>query len=256
MLVVMTAHVHGSVTGAQTQLQGMQTAEMPADGLIPMGPAKVYAGIAGDRKMTASFKVRFAEMSEGAEGALYLRYTLHAVGADGRPIEVSVRVPLASTDEAYGEERSCAVNAAGAREMVFTAGLDEANFMRFHTAREPRAFSFSLNKYLCRVLAAPFDCQGKTVRLPQSLGAWTVAEHRDVVLHSKSDAQMEGEPVEVAVGGHFDAAQCAVIAPSNGMCCVAGKSTEWHCGGTPVGVGWHQVSGECFHRETGGSCTE
>ncbi len=256
MLVMVAALVHGTVAAAQTQTQGMQAAEMPTDGLIPMGPAKVYAGIAGDLVLTASFKVRLAEMSEGAEGALYLRYSLRAVGADGRPAEMSVRVPLASTDEAYGEERSCAVNASGAREMVFTAGLDEVNFMPFHTAREPRAFSFSLNKYLCRVLAAPFNCQGQTVRLPQSPAAWTVAEHRDVVLHSKSDAQMEGEPVEVAVGGRFDAAQCAVIAPSNGMCCVAGKSTEWHCGGTPVGVGWHQVSGECFHRETGGSCRE
>ena len=254
-LLVLALVCGGGTAVAQGQAEP-QVMSVPVDGLIPMGPEKIYAGIAGDRAMTASFRVRLAEMSEGAEGALFLRYSLRAKGVDGQPVQVSVRVPLASTDEAYGEERSCTVNAAGVREMVFTAGLDEANFMPFRTAGQQRAFSFSLNKYLCRVLATPFRCGDQSVRLPQTMGAWTVAEQRDVVLHSKSDAQMEGQPVEVSVGGRFDAAQCAVIAPSNGMCCVGGKSTEWHCGGTPVGAGWHQVSGECFHRETGGSCTE
>ena len=190
MLVVLAVLVHGGVAGAQTQAPPVPIVQMPADGLIPMGPEKVYAGVAGDRVMTASFKVRLAEMSEGAEGALFLRYSLRATGLDGKPVEVSVRVPLASTDEAYGEERSCAVNAAGAREMVFTAGLDEANFMPFRAAGVQRAFQFSLNKYLCRVLAAPFSCQGQTVRLPQDPGRWTVAEQRDVVLRSKSDVKI------------------------------------------------------------------
>ena len=208
-------------------------------------------GAPGDVAATATFEGRLARVGPKAEGAVYLFFNVRSGTST-----VAVKVPLSSTGMAYGEERSCTLSATGTPQMVFTAGLDDANSMPFRTAGASREFSISLNKYLCRVLAAPFRCGGRTVTLPLDLKSWTMAEDRGVELQSMSVVTLRATQVVVTPTGPFDMAQCRVIAPSEGTCCVGGRTTEWHCGGTPAGTGWHQVSGECFHRETGGSCKE
>jgi hypothetical protein len=118
-------------------------------------------------------------------------------------------------------------------------------------------FHLLLNKYLCRALAAPFHCADRTVALPSVWSSWRVAEKASLTLSADAPARLQLSSAATNSNGiAFDPAQCAVVAPSSGICCVAHKTTEWHCGGTPAGPGWHQVSGECFHRETGGSCTQ
>jgi hypothetical protein len=169
---------------------------------------------------------------------------------------LTLRIPLSSTGDAYGESRSCTVTPAG-DELTFTAGLDEGNFVPFAPAASAKQFHLLLNKYLCRALAAPFHCGGRTVTLTESWTSWRLGRAASIELSSDLPAQMEVETSAVqSTGIAFDRARCAVVAPSNGICCVAGKTTQWHCGGLPVGRGWHQVSGDCFHRETGGSCKD
>ena len=171
-----------------------------------------------------------------------------------------IEIPLSSTADAYGESRSCSTSKEGRLTFTYSAGLDEKNFTRFNSGDE-REFQFLLNKYLCRALAAPFRCSkpGGTSfeqKLPNDMGLWKVGESSYIKLSSTvSPAKASVSRIELSTSGHtFDYANCEKIAPSNGMCCVGHKSTQWHCGGTPVGEGWHQVSGDCFHRETGASC--
>ncbi len=217
-----------------------------------LGPANATGpGIAGDRHATATFSGNMVKT--GSTGTLYFVFSLDHSGGPGAPVHVQVRLPLASTFDAYGEERSCTT----ADGLVFTAGLDEQNFMPFQPKQTAQQFSFDLNKYLCRVLAAPFRCGGKTIPLPQDVAGWTMAHEQFMQIRDiDTPTTFHATSADVQTNGAFDAAQCPVIAPSQGMCCVGGKSTEWHCGGTPAGTGWHQVSGECFHRDTGATCTQ
>jgi len=174
-----------------------------------------------------------------------------------------IRLPLSSSGDAYGESRSCEVSKEGVPTFIFTAGLDEKNFVPFAASESDREFRFSLNKYLCRALAAPFKCENHYTaateeKLPADMGHWKVGSHSFVQLESKN-APAKAEVSEITLsssGKPFDYATCAAVAPSNGLCCVGHKTTEWHCGGKPEGAGWHQVSGDCYHRETGGSCEE
>jgi hypothetical protein len=174
--------------------------------------------------------------------------------------DLVIRIPLSSSADAYGESRSCIVLDNGHVHFDYRAGLDEKNFVSYSKMESSREFHFLVNKYLCRALAAPFPCRGKRdgpKLLPANMGQWKIrGAHID--LHSNSSAAK----VEVSkftlttTGKAFDYATCAKIAPSNGLCCVQHKTTEWHCGGKPEGDGWHQVSGDCYHRETGGSCSD
>jgi hypothetical protein len=180
-----------------------------------------------------------------------------SAASDKLPARLTLRIPLANTGDVYGESRSCSIAPDGREELTFTAGMDEKNFMEFLPAGKDLGFHLLLNKYLCRALAAPFHCGGRTVTLPSAWSSWRMAESSSLTLSADAPAKLElSSAATVANGVRFDPAQCAVVAPSNGLCCVAHKATEWHCGGTPAGEGWHQVSGECFHRETGGSCTQ
>jgi len=185
---------------------------------------------------------------------------------DGFPApvdELNIRLVLSSVADAYGESRECSISHTGAAAFTFTAGLDEQNFVAFEAAKDERDFRFSLNKYLCRALAAPFRCDDafgrvSEVKLPSVMSRWKVGVLSSIELDSKgAPAKVEASDIAITSSEKdFDYATCAAVAPSNGMCCVGHKTTEWHCGGTPEGPGWHQVSGDCYHRETGGSCSE
>jgi hypothetical protein len=73
----------------------------------------------------------------------------------------------------------------------------------------------------------------------------------------RAAARLEGSRLQlVSQDEAFDYARCAAIAPSNGLCCVGGRTTEWHCGEAPAGEGWHRVSGDCYHHGTEASCTD
>jgi hypothetical protein len=177
--------------------------------------------------------------------------------ADGS--ELVITVPLSSSTDAYGESRSCIALDNGHTQFSYRAGLDEKNFVSYSNMASSREFHFLVNKYLCRALAAPFPCKGKKdgpKALPADMGKWKIrGAHVD--LHSNSPARVEVSKFMLSTSGKsFDYASCAKIAPSNGLCCVGGKTTEWHCGVKPDGEGWHQVSGDCYHRETGGSCSD
>jgi hypothetical protein len=196
-------------------------------------------------EVVAVFSARLSKADASQRGALWLE--AEAAGAHGE--KATLRAPLSGTEEAYGEERTC--TEAG---MTYTAGLEEANYMAFQPGAAPHAFRVLLNRLLCRLLAAPFHCGGKEVAMVTPWASWKLGKVR-VVLESDGPAAAEVSAIQVRQTlTPFDHARCAVVAPSNGFCCVQGMTTEWHCGGTPVGEGWHQVSGECFHRETGGVC--
>jgi hypothetical protein len=212
-------------------------------------------GVAADVETEAVVQARLTQADGTHRGDAWLQISAEADGAE--PAHVMLRIPFSSTEDVYGESRSCKVQPSGAKELTFTAGMDEKNFLRFAAGKKTEEIRVLLNKYLCRALAAPFHCDGREVALPRDWSEWRLASSTSVLLTSDAPAALEVTPVEIEQSGQaFDAASCAVIAPSNGLCCVANKTTEWHCGGTPAGAGWHQVSGECFHRETGGSCTE
>gem|GEM_PF-4577094 len=174
-----------------------------------------------------------------------------------------INLPLSSAGDARGESRRCAISREGGVTFVFTAALDEKNFVPFAASESDREFRFSLNKYLCRAVAAPFECKGFIGRpveqkLPSDMDHWKVGSYSFVQLDSKG-APAKAEVSEIMLtssGKPFDYKTCAKIAPSNELHCVAHKTMERHCGGKPEGVGWHQVSGDCYERETGGSCTE
>ncbi|MDP9038126.1 MAG: hypothetical protein M3O02_02485 [Acidobacteriota bacterium] len=202
---------------------------------------------------TASLTVRLPTARRGTRGELWLVVAAEASGTTAA--RITLRIPLSSTEDVYGESRSCTAGPGGARELTFTAGMDEENFADFAASAAPHAMHLLLNKYLCRALAAPFHCDGQEVRVPADWTRWSLAPSASLQLSSAAPATAIVSSVAIkSTGVPFDSARCAEIAPSEGMCCVAGKSTEWHCGGTPVGEGWHQVSGECFHRETAGRC--
>ncbi len=225
--------------------------------MTPVDPRKATA----DVEQTVSFKARLTHAEPKTRGEVWFVFVAERRPHPGQPAQRIVgKVPISSTEEAYGEERTCTVNGKGQREMVFTAGLDEENFAGFSaSAGEAREFHFLLNKYLCRILAAPFRCNGAAVDWPEDaldMRSWRIVSS-GVMLRSAARSTLEMTPVAVTSRDvPFDYAQCAKVAPSSGLCCVQGKTTEWHCGGTPAGQGWHQVSGECFHRETGGSCRD
>lgn len=217
--------------------------------------ARSAESFSATHEVRASFQATLLKTAAGKRGEAWLEFSLESPKAAGE--RVMVRIPLSSTRDAYGEERACRVGKDGRRELTFTAGLDEPNFVEFRAAKGAHDFSFLLNKYLCRVLASPFHCGGEEVSLPKDWASWKMARRADVRLSSDAAAEMWVSPVFVVAGEKaFDYGRCAVEAPSNGICCVMGRTTAWHCGGKPEGDGWHQVSGECWHRETGGSCSE
>lgn len=206
-------------------------------------------------EVRASFQASVLQVAWGKRGEAWLEFSLES--ADAPRDLVTVRIPISSTEDAYGEERACKVRKDGLRELTFTAGLDEPNFVDFRAAKDAHGFSFLLNKYVCRVLAAPFHCGAQEVALPKNWASWRMARRADVRLSSDAAASMNVSPVFLTEGDKaFDFARCAVEAPSKGVCCVMGKTTEWSCGGKPQGEGWHQVSGECWHKETGGICSD
>ena len=213
--------------------------------------------VAADKEVEASFRARLTQAGASANKGGRLEFVFSAFLQAPVPVTVSIHVPLASETEAYGESRSCRWDHDQLR-VTFTAGLDEKNFVAFKTAAQEREFRFLLNKYLCRVLAAPLQCGGREVTLSKDVAKWRLGGETQLVLASRgAPARAETSAVELWRGGKpFDYAQCEKIAPSNGLCCVGGKTTEWHCGSSPAGEGWRQVSGSCFHRETGGSCKE
>lgn len=215
-------------------------------------------GVPATKSQTASLTMALPEADAHRRGEAWFTFTaVYTDPATRLKTPVTVSVPLSSTEYPYGEERTCDVNDTAHPHFLFSAGLDEKNYLAYRgSADAPHAVAFSLNKYLCRVLAAPFRCGSRTVSFSRDLSRWTLASQAGVTLSADAPATLRSTPVRVKEGGAFDIAQCAMLAPSNGLCCVQGKTTEWHCGGTPTGNGWHQVSGECFHRETGGSCKD
>jgi hypothetical protein len=258
-----------AASSSQTHLPKTKTIEVRkgaefADSVTNQRP------VGGDKDIEVSVRARLvkADAAPEREGDLMLT-VISELDQPGRsrllpgPPRLIIKLPLSSSGDAYGESRSCEVSKEGVPTFIFTAGLDEKNFVPFAAAKSDREFRFSLNKYLCRALAAPFKCKGfagppTEVKLPAEMVHWKVGSDSFVQLDSKS-ASAKAEVSEITVrssGKPFDYATCAQVAPSNGLCCVQHKTTEWHCGGKPEGVGWHQVSGDCYHRETGGSCAE
>jgi len=242
------------VASAQTQAV-LQSSQGHDARHVQSGP-----GLAPATELEARFNAQLTVADAAKRGEAWFVFSadLDPAGPEGLgPQHVTIRIPISSTEDAYGESRSCTVAPDGSKQLTFSAGLDEDNFVRFAAAEKSQDFHFLLNKYLCRTLAAPFHCGEQELALPRDIARWRVATDSSLVLSTDAPAAMQVSVVAITAGTRsFDYARCEVVAPSNGMCCVAGKTTEWHCGGTPVGEGWRQVSGECFHRETGGKCTE
>jgi len=228
--------------------------------------------LAATEELEVSVFARLAKADSAAEhdGKLVLKISStfdspesHSHAPDLRP-RLIIEIPLSSANDAYGESRACRRGGDGALTFVYTAGLDEDNFVPFKVAQTGREFRFLLNKYLCRALAASYQCSYGPFepfveqKLPSDMTQWKVGEVTVVELDSKgAQAQAESSAVKLTSAKKpFDYASCAKIAPSDGLCCVGNKTTTWHCGGTPVGEGWHKVSGDCYHRETGGSCSD
>jgi hypothetical protein len=210
-------------------------------------------GFAPTTEVYADVLARFSRAEAAKGGELWLEVSASTAAGE----HLTLRIPLANTGDAYGEERSCKAAGDGRDALVYTAGLDEKNFVDFAAAGKDKEFHLLLNKYLCRALAAPFHCGQRTVMLPGEWTLWRVAKHSGLVLSAGAVAavQVLGASVMQTTTA-FDRTRCAVVAPSNGLCCVGGKTTAWHCGVAPTGKGWHQVSGECYHQETGGSCKD
>jgi hypothetical protein len=227
---------------------------------LPALAQRESGSVSPQTEVWANLHGRISDVKASAHGTVWLtvtaRYTGHGAGS-GAPTNVSLRIPLSSTEDVYGESRSCSARRDGSLDLVFTSGMDEKNFARFASSTASQNFHLLLNKYLCRALASPFHCGSRAVTLPQDWAAWRISHDMRISADPASSANLQLGNIQLQrTTIPFDRARCAVVAPSNGLCCVAGKTTEWHCGGTPVGAGWHQVSGECFHRETGGSCRE
>ena len=230
---------------------------------VKQGQARVvhtatHDPVSGDREVMVSLRgvLRQANAAPEHDGKLMLRVSAELDGP--HPVRAMLQIPLASVAEAYGESRSCTVGANGTPTVLWTAGLDEKNFVPFAAATSDREFHFLINKYLCRLLAAPVRCGGREVALPRDVAHWRLGRITQVVLQSQG-APAGAEVSDVTLWSsekRFDYAQCAALAPSDGTCCVQGKLTAWHCGGSPAGTGWRQVSGDCFHREIGGSCPD
>lgn len=219
--------------------------------MLASSSALAQGPVGATTEVYASFKARLTKADPAAKGDLTLFVSAEADNGE----RAVIRVPLASTGEAYGEERTCRKDAGGREVLTYTAGLEERNYMRFEAAAEYKDFRFLLNKYLCRLLASPFHCGEREVRLTTAWGSWRLGREMHVDLLSAASATVDTTPVRVEVTEvPFDHERCAVVAPSGGFCCVGGKTTEWHCGGSPAGSGWEQVSGECWHRETAVSC--
>jgi len=216
--------------------------------------AVVFQGdLAPITEVFADFRAHLTLADAKQRGELWL---LVAAKSSSSPEHVLLRIPLANTGDVYGESRSCISAADGSDQLIFTAGMDEKNFLDFAASAKEQDFHLLLNKYLCRALVAPFHCGTRTITLPE-WPSWHLAGNVSVQLSADAPAQVRFSSFKVSANNTgFDRARCAVAAPSNGICCVAHKTTEWHCGGTPVGDGWHQVSSECYHRETGGSCSQ
>jgi hypothetical protein len=204
-------------------------------------------------ELYASFQARImqADDTSGHDGELIFHFFAQA---PGKAI-LEVQIPLASTGDAYGESRSCTLDHAGIAHVTLRAGLDEANYVSFAQAAEPHAYRFLLNKYLCRALAMPIPCGPATITLTAGM-PWMLAERAGFQLSSEgAPAQAEVSAIRIEkTGAPFDYASCEQVAPSSGLCCVQHRTTAWHCGVKPEGDGWHQVSGDCYHRETGTSC--
>ena len=69
---------------------------------------------------------------------------------------------------------------------------------------------------------------------------WKIGALSSIELTSEgAAAKAEASDILVTTSGKaFDYNTCAAVAPSNGLCCVQHRTTEWHCGGTPTGEGW------------------
>ncbi len=211
-------------------------------------------GVAALRESVAEATLKLVKADGSQRGEVWLVVSAEASGANGA--RLTLKVPLSSTEDAYGESRACSVNKDGAREFTFTAGLDERNFVGFRAAGSDKQIKLLMNRYLCRALAAPFDCDGKKVELPEDWSRWRIGKSAEVSISSALPATLDLGMLALIPAKAFNPASCPVIAPSNGVCCVGGKTTNWHCGGRPVGAGWKQVSGDCWHQETGGSCKD
>jgi hypothetical protein len=212
-------------------------------------------GVRATAESEVTLRGRLIQADASKRGELWL--TISAETSTPTPAHLTLRIPLSSTEDIYGESRSCKVIPGAPTEFTYSAGMDENNFLRFAPGVSEQPMQLLLNKYLCRALAAPFHCNGREVTLPSDWSQWRMARNVSLSLSSDAPATLRATSVLVKENGKpFEPTSCPVIAPSNGLCCVANKTTEWHCGGTPVGPGWHQVSGECFHRETGGQCTD
>ncbi len=237
----------GSSLSAQTAATSLSsTPQHDAEALV------FHGDLSPITEVFADFRAHLKQAYARQRGELWL---LVSAKSSSSPAQVVLRIPLANTGDVYGESRSCTAMADRSDLLTFTAGMDEKNFIDFAPAAQDQAFHLLLNKYLCRALAAPFHCGKRMVTLPE-WSSWHLAGDISMQLSADAPAQVSFSSVKATANSvPFDRARCAVVAPSNGMCCVAHKTTEWHCGGTPVGEGWRQVSAECYHRETGGSCS-
>lgn len=263
------AQAAGSAGSSSTVAPKTKTIEVKKGARFAASETKQGA-VRGDKQIDVDVRARLVKADAALKSGGDLMLTIiseldepgHSPFLPGQP-RLFIELPLSSSGDAYGESRSCGVTKEGVPTFVFTAGLDEKNFVPFAAAESDREFRFSVNKYLCRAFAAPFKCQsGPRVtteeKLPSDMAHWKVGAISFVRLDSKGEpAKAEVSEIKLSSSGEpFDYATCAKVAPSNGLCCVAHKTTEWHCGGKPEGTGWHQVSGDCYHRETGGSCEE
>ncbi len=155
---------------------GMGQAVLQSKGGVEAREAVKGAAVPALREAMAKASVRLVRAGAG-RGEVWLEVSARAEGQT-----LTLRVPLSSTEDAYGESRACVVKADGRREFVFSAGLDERNYAEFKVAEKDKAVELLGNKYLCRAMAAPFDCAGKAVQLTGDWSKWTLGEASAVTL--------------------------------------------------------------------------
>jgi hypothetical protein len=210
--------VAGPAGAAQSTADGAQgqAAAAPATTLLVSAnsiPSSRSEGHASWQPATVEVYATFAAglVAADATQAGNAFFTFSAQTAGQNPQFVTVHVPLASSEKTLVESRSCAVDGAGSRQMTVVAGVDEANFVPFAAAKDGaplKDFRFELNKYLCRVIAMPFDCAGEPVELPKDLSQWRLAVDTSIDLGSVAPAALKTTDVTLtATKTAFDCGQ-------------------------------------------------
>ena len=193
-VVVCTANVVSAQATREMRSSPGHDAELGTNGAAYTATHEVRAAM--------TLQLTTADAAQG--GAVYLEFSAKRGSA-----EVLLRVPLAGSQNTPGEGRECTVAADGSRTLRFTAGVDTASFVTFAPAAKAKEIDLLLNRYLCRAQAAPFDCAGVPVSLPERWDGWQLAGRAQLKMTSGAPATLKISPIVIAeTAERFDHARC------------------------------------------------